>query len=395
MHSAVKVILLEAAPGAAQPLRERLCACGLNPVRRTVSEAAQDPAWVPPDVAVIVTGARADGELAAQTAKVLSRLLSSATTTIYWGSPDNVPSAGDPRVDWLDPRVSLDEVVGRLSTLTRYVPLVHRLERELVQVQRLGEQLNRYFAEIDQEMRLAGRLQRDFLPPELPETAGLRLAALYRPASWVSGDMYDAFRIDERHVGLFVADAMGHGVAAGLVTMFLRQALVPRELRSGSYAVSSPREVILRLHECLVRQKLPNCQFVTAVYAVYDAQSRELRLARAGHPYPLHVRATGEVLPIALGGSLLGLPDMPPEFEELHLTLARGDKVLFYSDGLEEDLFGRREHADANTTPLAARPEWFQESATGLVEVLAAHLDGKEGSLHPADDQTLLILEVP
>jgi len=67
---------------------------------------------------------------------------------------------------------------------------------------------------VDQELRLDSRLQRDFLPKQLPTVGDIRFHVLYRPATWVCGDVYDVQRLDERFIGFYLADAVGHGVAA-------------------------------------------------------------------------------------------------------------------------------------------------------------------------------------
>ena len=346
------------------------------------------------DLAVIVLDPHRTRDGAGAALDILEGLVKARVPTLVWGLPDDAGLPVAPLVECVPPQASLEEVLARLSTLARYGPLVTRLERELDNLQRLGQQLNRYFGEIDQELRLAGRLQRDFLPAKLPPIPPLSFATVFRPASWVSGDMYDVFRIDEQHVGLFLTDAMGHGVAAGLLTMFLRQALVAKRINGHSYQIVPPAEALANLNACLVRQRLPNCQFVTAIYAVLNIETLELRLARAGHPYPICISADGTLRELPAPGSLLGIPDLPVEFGESRVRLEPGDRLLFYSDGIEDvflrpdrpaddpDAFGERLHA------------WSGLSVYNIVRELNQHLDGREGSLHPADDITLLAVEV-
>jgi sigma-B regulation protein RsbU (phosphoserine phosphatase) len=298
-------------------------------------------------------------------------------------------------VEWLGPQVSVDEVTGRLTTLAHYEPIVRRLEAELRGVQRLGEQLNRYFGEIDQEMRLAGRLQRDLLPHDVNDTSPIVFSTVYRPASWVSGDIYDLFRIDEHHLGMFIADAMGHGVAAGLMTMFLKQGLVPRQRDGKTLRIVSPAEALGNLHESLCRHQLPSCQFVTAAYAIIDTRSLDLCVARAGHPFPLHIAgASGDVRELDPGGGLLGIPDVDPEFEEVRTVLAPGDKFMLYTDGIEDVIVAPRVSHAAPTCFTPTFHEWAAKPAVELSAAVDDHLDHREGSLHPPDDITLLTLEV-
>jgi sigma-B regulation protein RsbU (phosphoserine phosphatase) len=391
-ETGARVLLLDAAPATTRVLDERLRRRGFTPQALTFPPS--NAPLPPTDLVVLVldptlTTAQADAIRA-----LLERLGSANLATIVWGAPGRLEPHHGPLVEWLRPDVTLDELVGKIGTLTNVVPLVKGLERELDTLHRLGDQLNKHFGEIDQELRLAGRLQRDFLPRHMPEAPPYHFAVLYRPATWVSGDMYDVFRIDEHHLGMFVADAMGHGVAAGLLTMFLRQALVAKQVDGDSYAIVRPAEALENLHKCLVRQDLPNCQFVTAAYAIIDTRNGHVRLARAGHPYALHVRAGGAVREVVHSGSLLGLADMPAEFEEATLTLAPGDKLIFYTDGMEDAVVVPRTDGADQTVFTDDLKSWALLSAADMVTAVNGQLDCAAGSLNPADDITLLVLEV-
>jgi sigma-B regulation protein RsbU (phosphoserine phosphatase) len=390
----LQVLLLDDAPRLTERVRAALHERG---VPCEVRPAFGDPAAPLPrgaDVAMVVLDPHLALTRAGQALALLERLAEQRIPALVWGLPEQAGIPSGPLLEAASPDVPLSEVVARLGTLVRYGPLVKRLERELENVQRLGNQLNRYFAEIDQELRLAGRLQRDFLPARLPQVPPLTFAALYRPASWVSGDMYDAFRIDERHVGLFLTDAMGHGIAAGLLTMFLRQALVAKRINGRSYQVVSPAEAMGNLNDCLVRQKLPNCQFVTAVYGIVDVDKLELRVARGGHPYPIHVAGDGTLRELPAVGGLLGIADLPADFGETRIRLAPGDKIILYSDGVEDVFFEPPRSADAAPEFTARIRDWARLDVHAFVRELSDYLDNREGSLNPADDVTILAMQV-
>lgn len=392
MDSAAKVVLYNASGRPAQSLCQRLAERGLRAECVELDAATARETRLTPDVAILVLGEHPDLTAARHALDVLRHLVETQVATLVWGSPQRLRWAGGPLVEWLDPNASLDEIIGHLGALTRYAPLVRRIESELQRMHRFGEQLNRYFNELDQEMRLASRLQHDFLPRYLSELPGLRFGVLYRPASWVSGDLYDARAIDDRHIGLFVADAMGHGVAAGLLTMALRQTLLNTLTDGTPGDALRPATVLTQLDLGLQRLKLPNCNFVTAAYATYQPESRELIVARGGHPHPLHIRRDVSIEPIMAGGGLLGLPDVPGEFEEVRRKLEPGDKVLFFTDGLEHVFFAA---AGPTQTPeyAPALRDWAGLPVQDFVDALATHLDSSPGSLHPADDMTLLAVE--
>jgi sigma-B regulation protein RsbU (phosphoserine phosphatase) len=395
MNTTSPVFVFDAAPAMSQDLSRRLQVRGFSPTRLDPAEvlgSGDSPGGL--DLAVLLVDPQAPTEQNERVAAVLRRLVARNVATVVWGANADLRREGGPLVEWVPVETGPDEVVGKLGTLARYVPLVKGLERELQHLHRLGEQLNRYVSEIDQEMRLAGRLQRDFLPRQLPRIPPYEFEVLYSPASWVSGDIYDVFRVDEHHVGMFLADAMGHGVAAGLVTMFVRQALMPKRVSGHSYAVVEPADALQCLHQCLCRQHLPDCQFLTAVYGIIDTHSGRVRLARAGHPYPLHIRRDGTICEVQSTGTLLGLTEIPAEFTEVGITLEPGDKLLLFTDGAEDALLapGPAKGDGVTFTPHLRR--WARLPAPQFIGEVQEYLDSREGSLHPADDATLLLLGV-
>jgi phosphoserine phosphatase RsbU/P len=185
-----------------------------------------------------------------------------------------------------------------------------------------------------EQLQMAGRVQRDFLPARLPDSDACRWATLFRPAEWVSGDIYDIARLDETHIGFYLADAVGHSMPAALLTMFLKHGIVMRESLSNSYRIFEPVEVITRLNVLMTEQGLSGCQFATICYCLLNIKTRELRFARAGHPYPVLMGADGKVRTLECRGPLLGV-FADSVFGQETVTLAGGDKLLLYSDGAE------------------------------------------------------------
>lgn len=301
-----------------------------------------------------------------------------------------VPGCGDVFIR-VPAEISGEELRGWFSAIRHVRPHLRRMGEQVTAMQRLGRRVNENLLEVDQELRLAGRLQRDFLPKAFPEVSDIRFSAMYRPATWVSGDIYDVRQFDDTHIGFFLADAMGHGVAAGLLTMFIKEAIIGRRVRDESSAVASPCDVLSSLNADLAAQELPNCQFVTACYGCVDLASREITFARAGHPHPIHVTADGRCREVETQGGLLGV-FAEGEFPNADLVLEPGDKLFIYSDGLEDVILPKRED---DSTPCFGPVflDAIRKPAQECLDTLTHHLDGAEGSLQPSDDQSCLILE--
>src|SRR3954462_6644719 len=193
---------------------------------------------------------------------------------------------------------------GQLDAVQREV---NSLRGELDLLRRRDETLNYYMQRLDEELRLAARLQQDFLPKSLPQLGRVRFHTLFRPAGYVSGDLYDVMRLDERHVGFYMADAVGHGMPAALLTMFIKNALVTKEITQGSYRLLDPAQAIARLNEALVAQNLSYATFATAPYGLINTETLEVSFARGGHPNPVLLHADGTTEDLCADGSLLGI----------------------------------------------------------------------------------------
>jgi serine phosphatase RsbU (regulator of sigma subunit) len=181
---------------------------------------------------------------------------------------------------------------------------------------------------VEQDLRVAQRIQQASLPEEVPELEGWQINPYYKPARAVGGDFYDFLELPNKRLGLVVGDATGHGVPAALV-----MSTTCGMLRAVALTVDSPGEVLARVNEAL-SARIPPSMFVTCFYAILDLKSGSLRYANAGHDLP-YVRRGGAAYELRARGMPLGLmPGM--SYEEKETILEAGERALFYSDGLVE-----------------------------------------------------------
>lgn len=279
------------------------------------------------------------------------------------------------------------ELLAQARAFLRIKEEHDKLTEKTVEVARMNRRLQQAYQQIDGELELARRLQLGFLPQALPQVPGARFAAHYAPQGQVGGDFYDVFRLDEGHVGLYVADAMGHGVPAALLTIFVKTGVRAKEVFGQQYRLVPPGEVLERLNREFLAQALSDQPFITMAYALLDHRERRLQFARAGHPYPLYVPGEGEPALWQVEGSLLGV--FETTYPAQSHALQPGDKVLLYTDGIDNARF--EGHPPGVPSLLACAARHRSRPVEEFVAHLARDLSGGDG---PPDDFTLLGVEM-
>lgn len=240
-------------------------------------------------------------------------------------------------IDQLWTRVCVNLAYRKGNSSMEIQPAIQPRQVNTIHKNKLAEQLamTKVLADnLTEQLRLAGLVQQDFLPAKLPNTDEVQWATIFMPAEWVSGDIYDIVRIDEQHIGFYVADIVGHGMPAALLTIFLKQALVMRETIENNYRIFSPVEVMKNLNLRMTAQKLSGYQFATCCYCLLNTKTLQLTYARAGHPYPIIIRPGQKPEQLQIRGSLLGIFEQA-EYIQGTVQLQPGDKLLLFSDGAE------------------------------------------------------------
>lgn len=192
--------------------------------------------------------------------------------------------------------------------------------------------------EIERDLELADQIQRSFLPAGPPELAGYRFFDYYHPASYVGGDYYQYTSLPDGRLAIVVADVVGHGLAAAMLT-----AKVAAEARYQLLTESSPTAAIARLNRSLSAAMADN-HFVTLVLVVLDPKSGQLTVVNAGHPPPLICPPGGQAAEIDAQGS--GFPlgvEKDAVYKECALEVPRGGLVAVYTDGIREAVNAERE----------------------------------------------------
>ncbi len=289
-----------------------------------------------------------------------------------------------------------------LQTLLSQAPTLASMRRELKVLSAQQAGLCAQIGKLDEELRMAAQLQREFLPRDLPEVEPVSFHVLYRPAGYVSGDIYDVVQLDEHHVGFFVADAVGHGVPAALMTVYIKRSLRSKKIDAnapGGFTLMTPAEALARLNADMISTQNGKVRFATACYGVLDTRDLKLTVARAGHPFPMLLRGEDDqVETIEPEGGLLGVFE-DEQYEQQTVQLQPGDRLLLYSDGFEcafpDDEVGKNgKRKVANENYAKEFLDLGNGDAGEAIKRMEENLDGQAGSLNQKDDLTIVCLAI-
>ena len=198
---------------------------------------------------------------------------------------------------------------------------------------------------VEGELQVARRIQASLLPrifPPFPHRKEFELHAMSEPATFIAGDFFDYFFIDQNTLGLVIADVSGHGVPAAMFMAVTRTAL-----RNFATADRTPSGVIQSVNDILVKDNDDN-MFVTLFFGLYDVSNGSLRYVNAGHNAPYILKNDGSLQPLDATCSILAMFE-DTQCEEKTVTLEPGEVLFSYTDGVTEaftdaavELFGNK-----------------------------------------------------
>ncbi len=253
-----------------------------------------------------------------------------------------------------------------------------RLFQENLEKQRMEEELN-----------IARDLQMSMLPSVCPQIAGFTIAATSIPAREVGGDFFDFIELGEERLGLVVGDVTGKSVSGALVMAASRS--VFRMLSDEQLSVG---DIMIRANK-RIKKDIKSGMFVALLYAVLDGSNKILSFCSAGQTQPIHFSPkTGEAHLMETEGDRfpLGILD-EADYQETRLKLERGDRVVFYTDGIVEamnkqkEIFGFERLQDVVRTA-------GKMSADPLLKEILDNVSRFVGGAAQHDDLTVIVVSV-
>ena len=202
-----------------------------------------------------------------------------------------------------------------------------RLAQRMVAQERLGH-----------ELTLAVEVQQRLLPSRSPDDMTLELAGFCEPARGVGGDYYDFITLEDRQLGIAIADVSGKGLPAALLMSTVQATLRSLAAKNGSSGQGSQTlsETVGTLNQLLC-DATGGANYVTFFYAQFDPNTKQLAYVNAGHNPPLYLRADSfnDFTSLSSGGLIVGI-FKDCIYEQAVVETRPGDLLFAYTDGLTE-----------------------------------------------------------
>ena len=238
------------------------------------------------------------------------------------------------------------------------------------------------------ELETAWRIQKKFLPQNIPVIKNVRISIELQPAKQIGGDYFNVIKIDEENYLFFIADVTGKSVSAALIVSTIYSFLQFYFILQKS--VFDPKDFVKSFNEFLVASTTPD-KFVTAWFGFYNETEKRIVSINAGHnpPYLLKVGSDSVSL-LQRGGFLLGCFEC--SYQSENILLDTGDMIVFYTDGIPEAMnmsneeFGEERFIEMILSKRKLQPD-------SLSKVILEELKKYRGEAEQSDDITLGILK--
>ena len=241
------------------------------------------------------------------------------------------------------------------------------------------------FQQRERDLEEARAIQQGFLPQEIPQLPGFQISGAWQPARMVGGDYYDVLPFDGGAMGLCIADVAGKGMPAAMLMSNFQAGV--RGLASAALA---PDALCEKLNE-LVSRNIAADRFITFFYAHLDATSRKLSYANAGHNAPIVLHRDGSHERLDAGGGVLGI-FKKQQFDGGTISLAPGDRVLLFTDGVTEAHDG--DGTEFGDSRLVGLLQEFRDTNSQEIQAKIFSAVGEFCHGNWDDDATLIVLSV-
>ena len=191
------------------------------------------------------------------------------------------------------------------------------------------------------ELEYAKKIQQSLLPSPKAYYRDVKIFSEYMPCERLSGDFFDHYRLDDDNVALYLMDVSGHGISAALLTMFSSNYLKFGEKNQQLFRGLKPERMLSHFYDQFNEMNFPDEMHMVVFYATMNLSTKMLTYCSAGlNCSPIRIKKNGKVdfLDKSEGFPICKLSEfITPEFKSERIKLEKGDRLLFFTDGLIDD----------------------------------------------------------
>jgi serine phosphatase RsbU (regulator of sigma subunit) len=265
----------------------------------------------------------------------------------------------------------------------RLLSIIAAQSAQVVENARLNER-ERQLLKMQEEVRLASKIQSDLLPQSAPKVSGYEIAGRSIPAQVVGGDYFDFIPINEHRLAICLGDVSGKGLPASLL-----MANTQATLRGQTLMNPKPCECMERSNKLLYQSTSPE-KFVTMFYGILDTSVNTLAYSNAGHDQPYLLSREGSISRLTTGGVPLSMFE-DFSYNEDSVPLDPGDILVVCSDGICEAMnIHMDQFTDERLSELLLTLR--AKSAEEIIDTIVTEVRAHAGNAPQADDMTIVVV---
>lgn len=269
------------------------------------------------------------------------------------------------------------------ETVEAVIEVLH----DITALKNLSRELEEQNEKLKADLAMARRLQCSLLPKNQISNDKIDFSFIYKPCETLGGDFLDIFQIDPDHLGVYIADVSGHGVAASMLTMFLRTAL--------NKSATSPSKALTQLYEYFNRNGFADELYIAVFYGIIDTSDYTMTYTNAGL----------NVCPVIYSKDsfqILRAPGIPisnwvetPEYMEVTVDIKPKDRMFFYTDGIIEIRNAQNDQLGEERIIEYLLESDSQPSVTlSTIIDMATDFSGRNNPNDIMDDITMALIEI-